>query len=1050
MSEEILKALTQLFAIISKQDTGVSDAERNFVISFYQQDLDRETMTEYLSLYDKYSEYGIDEENEGDIKVERKKRATRVNEAVRVLSLCRKINKTLTQKQKVIVLFKLLEMLASDRNFTAQRMEIIETIASVFNITKFEYKLIESFATKDSFSLLDSEDILLFDDQPPPAESKVKYIDSGKLDGEIIFIRVKSVDLYFIKYTGEDEIFLNGQLARRGTILLFSHGSIIKTPKGAPLYYSDLVTRFTTDEQGQRISFNIDDISFQFPNGALGLRHVSLSEGPGKLIGIMGGSGAGKTTLLNVLAGLEKPSAGKVSINGFDIHDREQKKHIEGVIGFVAQDDLLIEELTVFQNLFYNAKLCFRDLDDAALTTKVNQVLGSLGLDRIMHLKVGNVLNKKISGGQRKRLNIALELIREPAILFLDEPTSGLSSRDSENVIDLLKELSLKGKLIFTVIHQPSSDIYKMFDKMFILDTGGYPIYYGNPVEAMTYFKRQTRQVGSDRGQCGTCGNVNVEQLFNIIEARVVDEYGEFTAKRKVTPEEWSEMYGQEFRIDRYEDVREEPPKNLKIPAKPKQTLIFTMRDALSKISDRQYMAINLIEAPVLALLMSLVIRYKDSVGKGEYLFRHNDNIPAYILICIIIALFMGLTVSAEEIIRDRKILKRESFLNLSRSSYLYSKLLILFTLSAVQTFTFVLIGNLILGVDGQFMTYWLVLFSVSCFANVLGLNISASFNNAVTVYILIPLLLIPQMILSGGIFNFDKLNNAIGQKGKAPLIADIWASRWAYEAMCVDQFKANPYMKLVYRFDQVNSEARYKSTYWVPELEKATVACQENTQVARLFADEKNPAKQKSQIDSANRVFASNLALLRNEIADERKIQSDKVNSLLERLNQQSFDSSAFAQINAYLGLVRQHYEGISARTQDAKDSLIYVYEHPDPKKEEAQRSITKLLNDYHNEDLEEFVTNSNVLEKISVDGDRLIQHTDPIFAYPSHISNIIDYRAQFFAPYKHFLGKFWDTYYFNLLVIWLMTLLLYVTLYFEILRKLFNLLGKVKFRRK
>jgi ABC transport system ATP-binding/permease protein len=1050
MSEEILKALTQLFAIISKQDTGVSDAERNFVISFYQQDLDRETMTEYLSLYDKYAEYGVEDEAEGDVKTERKKRATRVNEAVRVLSLCRKINKTLTQKQKVIVLFKLLEMLASDRNFTAQRMEIIETIASVFNIAKAEYKLIEAFATKDSSALLDSEDILLFDDEAPAPDKKVKYIDSGKLDGEIIFIRVKSVELYFTKYTGTDDIYLNGQLVRRGTIVLFSHGSIIKTPKGAPLYYSDLVTRFATDEQGQRISFNIDDISFQFPNGAMGLRHVSLSEGPGKLIGIMGGSGAGKTTLLNVLAGLEKPSAGKVLINGFDIHDKEQKKRVEGVIGYVAQDDLLVEELTVFQNLFFNAKLCFRDLDDAALTERVHKVLASLGLDRIMHLRVGNVLNKKISGGQRKRLNIALELIREPAILFLDEPTSGLSSRDSENVIDLLKELSLKGKLIFTVIHQPSSDIYKMFDKMFILDTGGYPIYYGNPVEAITYFKRQTRQVGSDRGQCGTCGNVNVEQLFNIIEARVVDEYGEFTGKRKVTPEEWSGMYGQEFRLERIEDVREEPPKTLKIPAKPKQTLIFTMRDALAKLSDRQYLAINLLEAPILALLMALVIRYKDTVGKGEYLFRHNDNVPAYILICIIIALFMGLTVSAEEIIRDRKILKRESFLNLSRSSYLHSKLIILFSLSAIQTFSFVLIGNLILGVYGQFFAYWLILFSVSCFANVLGLNISASFNNAVTVYILIPLLLIPQMILSGGIFNFDKLNNAIAQKGKAPLIADLWASRWAYEALCVSQFKDNPYMKLAYRYDQPNSAARYKSAYWVPELEKAVVACQENLQPAQLFNEEKSPARKKAMTDSANAVFAQNLALLRAEVGREPRVKNPAIAGLLAKLDQASFDSVAAGQLNAYLASVREYYEGVAGRTQDAKDSAIYAYEHPNPKVEAAQRSVTKLLNDYHNEDLEEFVTNSNVLEKISADGDRLVQHTDPIFAYPSHISNVVDYRAHFFAPYKHFLGWFWDTYYFNMAVIWFMSLVLYVTLYFDLLQKLLRLGQKVKFSKK
>jgi ABC-type multidrug transport system ATPase subunit len=1030
MSEEILKALTQLFAIISKQDTGVSEAERNFIISFYQQDLDSETMAEYLALYDKYAEYGIDDDSEeGDTKVERKKRVTRVNEAVRVLSLCRRINKTLTQKQKVIVLFKLLEMVGANRSFTAQRMEIIQTVASVFNIPKEEYKLMESYAIEEHSSALDSEDILIFDDEPPTEGSKRRYIDSGKLDGEIIFIRVKSVDLYFIKYTGHDEIYLNGQLVKRDSIVLFSNGSIIKTPKGAPLYYSDLVSKYTADSAKNNISFNVDAVWFRFPNGTIGLRNISISEGAGKLIGIMGASGAGKTTLLNVMAGLEIPCEGKVTINGFNIHNPIESKNIEGVIGYVSQDDLLIEELTVFQNLFYNAKLCFRDLSDDEITKKVVAVLESLGLDRIMHLKVGSPLNKKISGGQRKRLNIALELIREPGILFLDEPTSGLSSRDSENVIDLLKELSLKGKLVFTVIHQPSSDIYKMFDKMYILDTGGYPVFYGNPIEAVTYFKKATRQVGSERGQCMTCGNVNPEQIFNIIEARVVDEYGEFTNKRKITPEEWNELYQANFKVEQVEEVREKPPKTLHIPSKIKQTIIFATRDAIAKISNKQYLTVNLIEAPALALLMSLVIRYKDSLGKGEYVFRYNDNIPAYILICIIVALFMGLTVSAEEIISDRKILKRESFLNLSRTSYLFSKLIILFSLSAIQTLSFVVIGNLVLGISEQYLTYWLVLFSVSCFANVLGLNISSAFNNAVTVYVLIPLLLIPQMILSGGIFSFDKLNNAIASKGKTPLITDIWASRWAYEAICVEQFKSNPYEQMFYEIDQKESAANYKTSFWLPKIDELLV-------VASDFSQSRIPSEQEQR--------RNNLKIVATELQkDQMPVPGKK--EVISLLNAASFNEESLEQVRLYTRQLNILYGQIQANMADARDSIIVAFEAQGRKTGNAI-TINQLKDLYHNDNLAEFVRNENVLDKTFIYNNRIIQNTDPVFALPDP-DHLLDYRAHFFAPFKHFGGALMSTYYFNLAVIWLMTLLLYIALYFEWLRKLIKLFSKLEF---
>jgi ABC-type multidrug transport system, ATPase component len=182
------------------------------------------------------------------------------------------------------------------------------------------------------------------------------------------------------------------------------------------------------------------------------------------------------------------PSSGSLTINGVDIYKNRDK--IKGLMGYVSQDDVLIEDLTVYENLYYNAKLCFSNYSPFRLRLKVLKVLRSLGLYAIRNMRVGSPVNKKISGGQRKRLNIGLELIREPSILFLDEPTSGLSSHDSENIVDLLKELTIKGKLIYVVIHQPSSDIFKMFDQLLILDTGGYLIYNGNPIESLNYLNR--------------------------------------------------------------------------------------------------------------------------------------------------------------------------------------------------------------------------------------------------------------------------------------------------------------------------------------------------------------------------------------------------------------------------------------------------------------------------------------------------------------------------------------------------------------------------------
>ncbi|MBI3221426.1 MAG: ATP-binding cassette domain-containing protein [Bacteroidetes bacterium] len=1013
MSEEILKALTQLFAIITKQDGGVTENERQFVINFFQTELDHDSVKEYLELYDEFS--GYNKQSAGD----EKNKLTSVKDSVKTLGICKKINKTLHQKQKVVVLIKLLELIGSDKNFTPQRIEIINTVSTVFNIGQDEYKLIESFIIAERIEELDFKDILVLNSAHEKAVEQQKHTH-GHINGNLIFMRVSSVEMYFTKYLGEESNILNGFIMQPNRVYLFSHGSTIKTQAGDALYYSDLVAHFNEEIKTTKLSFNANVKEFKFPNGAIGLRDVLIAEGPGRLIGIMGASGAGKTTLLLTLAGLEKPSQGEILINGFDINT--QKDKIQGVIGFVSQDDLLIEELTVYQNLYYNAKLCFANFTEEEIHQRVMSTLENLGLDQRKDLTVGSVLDKKISGGQRKRLNIALELIREPAILFLDEPTSGLSSRDSENVIDLLKELSLKGKLIFVVIHQPSSDIYKMFDKMVIMDTGGFPAYYGSPVEAVTYFKKATHQVDSNRGQCETCGNVNPEQIFNIIEAKVVDEYGQPTSKRKVTPPQWHEMYKERFKITRIEDVKEEPPSTLNIPGKIKQLVVFTTRDFLSKLSNKQYLLINLLEAPLLATILAFIIKYKSAPGGREYIFRFNDNFPAFLLMSIIVALFMGLTVSAEEIIRDRKILKRESFLNLSWNSYLLSKLSILFLLSAIQTLTFVIFGNLILEIHGMTFSFWLVLFTTSCFANVLGLNISSAFNSAVTVYVMIPLLLIPQMILSGLLFNFDKLNNLISTKGRVPVVADLMASRWAYEALATDQFKNNDYEATYFNYEKEEAKADFKTAFIADDLKRRNLYILQNLD---------------TKSDSVKNIINSHLGIIREVLAHEPfKPGFEKVN-LEEDFSIKNYTKLRGGILDNYIEEYRKHYQKIY------NDNVLLI-EKRMAFDEKNGVNINDEKNRYYNESLADLVKNVTVKERLLEYNGKLIQQINPIFQDPTP-SGVLDYRTAFFVAEKNLLGVRVSTFSFNLLVIWMMAILFYISLYFEWLRKLIDLFGKV-----
>ncbi len=1046
MSEEILKALTQLFAIITKQDEGVTAVEKNYVTSFFKQRLNAQSVKEYIKLYEEFLQDSKKKERperpdrprRAD-RPERKDRPSRnkltsVKDSVRTLSICKKINKTLTQKQKVIVLIELLELVNSDKNFTPQRRQIINTVSTVFNIEENEYQIMENFVLSEETKDLDSEDILI-SSHKDPGNKRSLFIQSENLDGHIFILKVKSVELYFIKYKGSDEILLNNHPLGNQWVQLFSNGSTVKPPIGVPLYYSDIVAQFNHDLVQTNITFNVKNLEFKFPNGAIGLRDINITEKQGKLIGIMGASGAGKTTLLNALAGLEKPSKGQVLINGIDIH--EEKDKVQGVIGYISQDDILIEDLTVFENLYYNAKMCFRGTPEKELIQLVRNVLSSLGLEHIKHLKVGNVLNKKISGGQRKRLNIALELIREPAVMFVDEPTSGLSSRDSENVIDLLKELSLKGKLIFVVIHQPSSEIYKKFDKMFIMDTGGYPIYYGNPIESIVYFKKASNQINSDKGQCSECGNVNPEQMFDIIEERVVNEYGQETIKRKVTPPEWAEHYNKSFNIEHLPDEKEAPPKNLKIPNPIIQWWIYTLRDLKSKVSNSQYLVINLLEAPFLALLLAFIIRYKNTNEGTEYTYMNNENIPAYILMSIVVSLFMGLTVSAEEIIKDRKILKREKFLNLSKNSYLFSKFGLLFTLSAIQTISYVLVGNWILEIHGMTFSFWLTLFSVSCFANILGLNISASLNSAVTVYIVIPLLLIPQMILSGALFSFDKLNEHIANKESTPIVADLMASRWAYEAISVEMYTQNEYFAYFYELESNKSQANFFKGYHIPRVQKKIKECE------NLLRD--YSVKSYSELpDSIKPVFEENFKLIKNETLYLNERSKNKTAPISDTVSVDGFDQNLASDLKEYLNQRSAFYNDVFNHFDQEINTRMETLEL-------NGYDIRKKKSEFFNNSLDEIVRQTLLKpsKRIEEHDGRIIQRLDPIFVTPSP-SGALDYRAHFYAPQKHLFGQYFSTFYFNISVIWFMSLLLYFTLYFDIFRKSLELAGKIKFRGK
>lgn len=1021
MIEPILKALIQLFALIGdvRDISEISSREKDIVRLFLSRQLNNELVIKHMEMFDEYlKQYNSENIDRGSIKDMKRTSLT----AVKILGICEKINEELNQKQKLYVIVQLMDFIFFGAEITDNELEFLETVSIAFNISQEEYQNIRSFVLHSAEEVPGKSRLLIIDNNSEPKLNTANHLYRDNLKGIIYILHIESTNSFLLKYSGKEDLILNGQNIFPGQTYTFDHGSTIRGSGIDTVYYNDITNVFNEETLRIKISLDSIDVSLRFKNSELGIQKFNFHEESGNLVGILGGSGVGKTTLLNILSGITEPQSGEVLINGFNLYSEEGKTHLKGVIGFVPQDDLLIEELTVYQNLYYSAKMCLDNLSEVNLVSVVNKTLSELDLDEIRNLKVGNSLNKVISGGQRKRLNIALELIREPTILFVDEPTSGLSSVDSELVMNLLKEQTDRGKLVIINIHQPGSEIYKMFDKIMIMDKGGYMIFYGNPSEAIVYFKSKASYANAFEDQCDKCGNIESDLLLQIIEAKVINENGKQTRIRKVSPKEWAEKFIEEGRKTNPKAINGEQaiPKNfLSIPGKLKQSKVFFIRDLLSKLSNIQYVVISLLGAPILAFLLAYFTKYTNG---GEYNFSENENLPSYLFMCVITSMFLGLIISAEEIVKDRKILKRESFLNLSWFSYLNSKVMVMFLISAIQSLSFILIGNYILEIKDMTLSYWVVLFTTSCFANILGLNISSAFDSVITIYVLIPFILIPQLLFSGVIVKFDKLHkNNLSTYEYVPVIGDLMASRWAFEALAVEQFKKNKYERNFFRYDSEISQNNWYSGLLINALKSDLAVCgklRDSLPYRHIVNDN---------------LYKLNYYINELSVRAGYGVPGEKWKTLLRA---EKFNAETAKETNKYLDSLARPFRILRSRYTRQKDSVS---------KSLGTDALINLESEYSNKCLKDLVLDHLRVDQYIETSERIIQKYEPGYMKPTSKVG----RAHFYAPFKQLGHVRLDTYLFNLIVLWFVSLILYTALYFNLLQKLVTVFGKIRLKR-
>lgn len=473
-----------------------------------------------------------------------------------------------------------------------------------------------------------------------------------------------------------------------------------------------------------------------YGNGFVGLQPLSIDIPRGKFVALMGPSGCGKSTLLKCLNGDNPATSGNVFIHGIPLYS--QFNFLKKKIGYVPQDDIVHRELTVHQTLFYAAKLRLPDnTSDEHINLKIDKILNDLNLDQVEKIKNSKV--GELSGGQRKRVSIAVELLNDPTVLFLDEPTSPLDPETIESFLVSLKRLSEQGTTIVMVTHKPEDLNY--VDNVIFMMVNGYIAYEGPAASLLDRFDTD-----------------KIVKVYSTVSDKknlptLIDKY-------------YIDPKSQGFVNNEPQELKNDPQKSLL-----SQLYWLVARYFQVKLSDRYNLTLLLAQPFIIAGLIATIF---------------NEFRVGVLFLMAISAIWFGVSNSAKEIVGELAIYRRERMFNLNINTYILSKWAVLSTIALFQTMIFVSIIYLrfllspLEGLEDIYLKSFggsiLFLFYISISSTLIGLALSAYFDNTEKVMTVVPIALMPQIMLAGVITKIDNLLKEV--------ISFTMLGRWGTEGL--------------------------------------------------------------------------------------------------------------------------------------------------------------------------------------------------------------------------------------------------------------------------
>jgi ABC-type multidrug transport system ATPase subunit len=995
MNDNILTALMQLSALVAQiNQTHFHKNAHVLVKSYLEKMLGEKNIRVHLKQYfEFFNQYESEIENLVS-------KSNSANNLQVINQLCESLNKELTLADRYILMLSFLELIYIDKIITHEEQEFISALAVKFKISHEDFINACDFIFNIKPLHLNSTSYLVICDNEASFSEELEgtWITKNKPDQEtyhiihhkglkdnIFILKFADPELLLLKYSGESSVYLTNRKVEQGKFYILNNFDQLLI-NNVPTSIYDINQKFNTERKTVPLIFKGKDVTIgsskkiKAPDGKF-----SFCEEAGNIVALIGSNDT-TTRFIRHISGRLLQKKQDICINGYNLSAEYYK--IQKLIGYIPNYNIYNENISVYQNLYLTCKLSYPQFPETKIKAKVREIIEITKLIEVQHV-IPAKNNELFEPLFQFLTNMAIELVHDPWLLFIEASFEKLSVPEYEIVLKILHSIASDGKLVFITSNHPNTMTFEYCNKLWIVDQQNYIIYNGNTHHVFDYFNQNSNNVLQIHEQCSFCGSVKPEIINQIIHQKTIDEKGEQTTKRKITPREWHKLYKDQIepKIILKECKKVLPLHSGAIPTVSQQYFVHITQKLLSQ---KTKILNNLLELGIFTVCSIILAFLFRSDWSSDYLAGNNPNLHIFIIFSITLMLISGVIVAENENHKEKKQLAHDLKKNLSFFSYLNAQISWLIIISAIYSTIYSLITTMVLGIFEFFPKYLLIFFSLFVLGNIVGIWLSNIFTKRKVVYFALLALVVFNVLFNGITINIKSFPKPLSSEQYTPAITEASPLKWAFEALYVEHTINNDFEKLFYDYDKKIETSIFNANYLIPELQH------------KLLQISANPSGKENHkvlhaIQTEIKQFANNSEIFPFEYVDE--MTSDKVKASIIK---EASDYLTYIQL-----ILSENIKKLTLDKHTLEHNLIDSI---------GNTGYLKFKKRYFNAYLFDLANKFNTAINVKFTNGDIIKNMNPLYLIPA--SNFG--RAHLFAPVKMFNYLYYSTYWFNLFILW------------------------------